>query len=89
LGTVLSLHFEAEDRPHALQISLGELQMASGSFVLSIGLLIVGLFILYLVISTAVKDGINKSVVGQFMEEQYGFKENKKSILDNDLDNDK
>lgn len=63
--------------------------MVLGSLVFSIGLLIVGLFILYLVISTAVRDGINKSVVGQFIENHYGLKENKKSILDNDLDNDK
>lgn len=82
-------NMKQKNRPHVLQISLGELQMVLGSLVFSIGLLIVGLFILYLVISTAVRDGINKSVVGQFIEDQYGFKENKKSILDTDLDNDK
>ena len=32
--------------------------------------LIVGLFFLYLVISTAVKVGINKSVVGKFLEKK-------------------
>jgi hypothetical protein len=63
--------------------------MVLGSLVFSIGLWIVGLFILYLVISTAVRDGINKSVIGKFIEEKYGVKENSKSILDNDLDNDK
>jgi hypothetical protein len=63
--------------------------MVLGSLVFSIGLWIVGLYILYLVISTAVRDGINKSVIGKFIEDKYGLKENSKSILDNDLDNDK
>lgn len=49
----------------------------------------VGLFILYIVFSKAVKDGINKSVVGQLIEKKYGVSENKKSFLDSDLDNDK
>ncbi|MCQ6275916.1 hypothetical protein JMM81_13265 [Bacillus sp. V3B] len=57
--------------------------------VINIILLIVGLFILYIVISTAVKDGINKSVVSQYIEKKYGVKDNKKSFLDSDLDNDK
>lgn len=39
---------------------------------LNIGLLIIGiiisLFLLYLVIRTAVKDGINKSIIGQYYE---------------------
>lgn len=63
--------------------------MVFGSLVFSIILWIVVLFILYIVISTAVKDGINKSVVGQFIEKNYGVKEDKKSFLDSDLDNDK
>jgi hypothetical protein len=63
--------------------------MPLGSFVFSIGLIIVGLFILYLVISVAVRDGINKSVVGQFIEDKYGYKEEIRSILDKDLDNEK
>lgn len=50
---------------------------------------IVGLFILYKVISAAVRDGINKSVIGQFIEKKYGSNVNKKSFLDSDLDNDK
>jgi hypothetical protein len=50
---------------------------------------IVGLLILYIVIETAVRRGINGSVVGQFLEKKYGLKDNKKSFLDNDLDNDK
>jgi hypothetical protein len=59
------------------------------SLVFSIILWIVGLFILYIVISTAVKDGINKSVVGQYIEKKYGVKKDKNSFLDSDLDNDK
>jgi hypothetical protein len=60
-----------------------------GSFIFSILIWAVGLFILYLVISTAVKDGINKSVVGQYLNSTLGVKDDKKSLLDNDLDNDK
>ncbi|USK72236.1 hypothetical protein [Peribacillus asahii] len=63
--------------------------MVFGSLVFSIILWIVGLFILYIVISAAVKDGINKSVVGQFIEKKYGIKDHKKSFIDSDLDNDK
>lgn len=47
---------------------------------------VVGLFILYIVISTAVKEGINRSAVGQFIEKKYGMEESKKSFLDSDLD---
>jgi len=46
-----------------------------------------GLFILYLVISKAVRDGINKSVVGQYFEGKVEVKEMRKSFLDSDLDN--
>ncbi|MUV38330.1 hypothetical protein JNUCC1_02168 [Lentibacillus sp. JNUCC-1] len=59
----------------------------AGSLIGSIILWIIGLFILYIVISTAVKDGINKSFVGQFIEEKHEIKETKKSFLDHDLDN--
>jgi hypothetical protein len=59
-----------------------------GSLAFSIILWIIGLFILYLVVSTAVKDGINKSVVGQLIEKKYGVEAKKKSFLDSDLDND-
>ncbi|MCG3418206.1 hypothetical protein [Oceanobacillus jordanicus] len=59
-----------------------------GSFVGTIVLWIMGLVILYFVIYTAVKDGINKSLVGQFIEKNYDVKEEKKSFLDNDLDSD-
>lgn len=49
---------------------------------------IVGLFILYLVIYTAVKDGINKSLIGQLIEKNYEKQVNKKSLLDHDLKTD-
>lgn len=47
----------------------------------------IGLFILYLVIYKAVKEGINKSVVGQSIERTLEPVVNKKSFLDDDLDN--
>ncbi|MFS0688991.1 hypothetical protein AB1K89_07095 [Sporosarcina sp. 179-K 8C2 HS] len=48
---------------------------------------IAGLFILYLVIFKAVKDGINSSVVGQSLDKTSNQGEKKKSWLDDDLDN--
>lgn len=57
--------------------------------IFNIILWIVGLFVVYIVISTAVRDGINKSVIGRFIEKKYGVNLNKKSFLDSDLDNDK
>lgn len=63
--------------------------MMEGSFISAIILWLFGLFILYLVIVTAVKDGINKSVVGQYLHVDKGAKEDgKPSFLDRDLDND-
>ncbi|MGP4064113.1 hypothetical protein ACTWPF_04270 [Oceanobacillus sp. M65] len=59
-----------------------------GSFIGTIVFWIIGLVILYFVIYTAVKDGINKSLVGQFIEKNYDVKEEKNSFLDNDLDSD-
>ncbi|WP_264740084.1 hypothetical protein [Cytobacillus firmus] len=63
--------------------------MVFGSFLFSIILWIAGLFILYIVISAAVRDGINKSMAGQFIETKYGIKKERGSFLDRDLDNDK
>ncbi|MDF2038336.1 hypothetical protein P2R12_15330 [Cytobacillus oceanisediminis] len=63
--------------------------MVFGSFLFSIILWIAGLFILYIVISAAVRDGINKSVAGQFIEAKYESKKERDSFLDRDLDNDK
>ncbi|KMM39306.1 hypothetical protein [Guptibacillus hwajinpoensis] len=55
--------------------------------ILPIVLYIVGIFILYVVIETAVRRGINSSIVGQSLEKQDGMDVNKKSFLDHDLDN--
>ncbi|MCS0787930.1 hypothetical protein NX021_07065 [Cytobacillus firmus] len=63
--------------------------MVFGSFLFSIILWIAGIFILYIVISAAVRDGINKSVAGQFIETKYGINKERDSFLDRDLDNDK
>lgn len=63
--------------------------MFFGSLVINIILWIIGLFMLYLVIRVAVKDGINKSMIGQLIDKKYEIKEDKKSFLDSDLDNDK
>ncbi|MFE4242472.1 hypothetical protein [Peribacillus butanolivorans] len=35
---------------------------------------IFGLFILYIVIETAVRKGINSSIIGQLLEKKYGIK---------------
>ncbi|MFS0604095.1 hypothetical protein [Peribacillus frigoritolerans] len=58
-----------------------------GFLVKAIIFYIVGVFILYIVIETAVRRGINHSNIGQFLEKKYGVKEDKKSFLDDDLDN--
>ncbi|OZU87006.1 hypothetical protein CIL03_18880 [Virgibacillus indicus] len=55
---------------------------------LSIFIYLVGLFILYIVIETAVKRGINSSIIGRYIEEKYDIKEDKTSFLDDDLDKD-
>lgn len=57
--------------------------------ILSIVLFVAGLIVLYFIIESAVKNGINKSVIGQFLDENYGMKDNSKSFLNSDLDNDK
>lgn len=49
---------------------------------------IIGLFILYIVIETAVRNGINSSITGRYIKKKYGIKEGKKSFFDDDLDND-
>lgn len=43
---------------------------------------IIGLFVLYLVIFKAVKDGINRSVVGQSVERVPDWEVQRKSFLD-------
>jgi hypothetical protein len=59
------------------------------NIIIPIALYIVGLFMLYIVIETAVRRGINSSIIGQFLEKKYGIKGDKKSFLEDDLDNDK
>lgn len=49
---------------------------------------VLSLLILYIIIEAAVKNGINKSVIGNFLERKYGIKDEKESFLNNDLDND-
>ncbi|MGE8022061.1 hypothetical protein ACQKOM_24780 [Peribacillus frigoritolerans] len=61
--------------------------MFGGFLVKAIIFYIVGVFILYIVIETAVRRGINHSNLGEFLEKKYGVKEGKKSFLDDDLDN--
>lgn len=68
---------------------LANIGASSIVLVFNIIFLIVGLFLLYMVISAGVKAGINKSVVGQPIEKKYGVNENKQSILHKDLDKDK
>ncbi|HLQ97948.1 MAG TPA: hypothetical protein VK135_04605 [Candidatus Dormibacteraeota bacterium] len=43
---------------------------------------------MYLVIYAAVKEGINKSLVGQLIQKKYGLKEDKNAFPDKDLDDD-
>lgn len=50
----------------------------------------ISLFILYMIIETAVRNGINSSRLGKILEEKYGREqpgEFEKSWLDRDLDN--
>lgn len=55
--------------------------------IVSIVLYIVSLFILYIVIETAVRRGINSSIIGQSLEKKSVItEEKKKSFFDNDLD---
>ena len=55
--------------------------------IISILLYIGSLFILYIVIETAVRKGINNSIIGQALQKKLGIEEEKKkSFFDNDLD---
>ncbi|WP_392454978.1 hypothetical protein ACF3OH_12725 [Chryseomicrobium aureum] len=49
---------------------------------------ILGLLVLHFVIYTAVRDGINKSVIGQYINEKTGNKVDAKTFINKDLDND-
>ncbi|WP_308419007.1 hypothetical protein [Virgibacillus oceani] len=61
-------------------------------FLINLVLYIIGLFILYLIIQAAVRNGIDNSEVGKIIREKYGtdsiIKNDKKSFLDDDLDKD-
>ncbi|WP_186673742.1 hypothetical protein [Sporosarcina sp. BP05] len=47
---------------------------------------IVGLLILYVVIFVAVKDGIDKSEVGQLIKTKYGVKEEIVTVSDDEIE---
>ena len=47
---------------------------------------IVGLFVLYVVIFTAVKDGIDKSEVGQLLKTNYGVKDKIVPVSDEEIE---
>jgi len=47
---------------------------------------IVGLFILYIVIFAAVKDGIDRSEVGQLIIKKYGVKEEITPVSDEEIE---
>ncbi|PFG03530.1 hypothetical protein [Bacillus sp. es.034] len=42
---------------------------------ISVILLIVFLFIFYIIVERAVREGINNSVIGRYLEEKHGIKE--------------
>ena len=57
---------------------------------ISIVIYLFSLFILYIVIESAVRKGINSSIIGQTMKKRIGItEEKKKSFFDNDLDDDR
>ncbi|MBD7909663.1 hypothetical protein [Sporosarcina gallistercoris] len=56
--------------------------MVLGTVLLSLA----SLYVLYIVIFSAVKDGIDKSEVGQLLKAQYGIQEKKISISDDEIE---
>jgi Na+-transporting methylmalonyl-CoA/oxaloacetate decarboxylase gamma subunit len=54
---------------------------------MSIVFFIISLLILFVVIETAVRNGINSSIIGKYLESKSEVKEDKKSFLSDDLDN--
>lgn len=56
-------------------------------FILTIAFYIVTLYIAYLVITVAVRHGIDSSEIGKFMKEMYGI-EDEKFYPKDDLDKD-
>ncbi|WP_082234613.1 hypothetical protein [Halobacillus massiliensis] len=60
-----------------------------GGIGLTIIFYLIGLFILYIIIETAVRRGINSSIIGQYLEKKYGMQDTRKkknSFLEDDLD---
>ena len=47
---------------------------------------IVGLFVLYVVIFTAVKDGIDRSEIGKLIKMKYGVKDEIISVSDDEIE---
>lgn len=55
--------------------------------IISILLYVGSLFILYIVIETVIRRGINNSMIGQALEKKLGIQEEKKtSFFDHDVD---
>ena len=54
---------------------------------MSIVFFIISLLILFVVIETAVRNGINSSIIGKYLESKSEVNEDKKSFLSDDLDN--
>lgn len=54
---------------------------------MSIVFFIISLLILFVVIETAVRNGINSSIIGKYLENKGEINEDKKSFLSDDLDN--
>ncbi|CAM3852468.1 hypothetical protein [Alkalicoccus chagannorensis] len=47
----------------------------------------VGMYILYFVIESAVKKGVNDSILGQYLKEKYGEETEASSVQQNDSGN--
>lgn len=47
---------------------------------------VIGLFILYLVIFTAVKDGIDRSEIGKLMKKKYEVKDEIMTVSDDEIE---
>lgn len=59
-----------------------------GSIGLFIIFTILALLLLYVVIEIAVKNGINNSILGRYLEEKMGLKEEKKRSSKDDFESD-
>lgn len=52
--------------------------------ILSIVVYVISLLILYLIIETAVRNGINSSVIGEYLKKNHDEEEERRSDIDND-----